>query len=102
MVDIYIYTGDKTNIDLGEGLEQEIEITSGIRQGCTGSTTLFKLVTLLIIRKIEQEGRGFVNGQFKIGTLFFADDALVLAESVEDAERISLRKKYYHTSPLLP
>ena len=37
-----IYTGDKTNIDLGEGLEQEIEVTSGIRQGCTGSTTLFK------------------------------------------------------------
>ena len=81
-----IYTGDKTNIDLGEGLEQEIEVTSGIRQGCTGSTTLFKLVTLLIIKKIEEEGRGFVNRQFKIGTLFFADDALVLAESIEEAK----------------
>ena len=81
-----IYRGDKTNIDLGEGLEQEMEITSGIRQGCTGSTSLFKLITLVIMKKIEEEGRGFKNELLRIGTLFFADDALVLTENIEDAK----------------
>lgn len=43
-----IYTNDKTMVRMGE-LEKEINIQSGIRQGCTGSTVLFKFVTYLIM-----------------------------------------------------
>ena len=79
-----MYTGDKTIIDLGGGLEQEMEITSGIKQGCTGSTTLFKLVTYQIIQSIQEGGKGFKNETINVGILFYADDALVLANSLED------------------
>ena len=51
-----LYTGDKTYLKLNEEIRKEIEITSGIKQGCTISTTLFKLVTYLIIKKwIKQD-----------------------------------------------
>ena len=35
-----IYRNDYTEVQFGE-IRREIEITSGIRQGCTGSTILF-------------------------------------------------------------
>ena len=34
-----IYEGDTTKINIGYDLETELDITSGIKQGCTGSTT---------------------------------------------------------------
>ena len=61
-------------------------ITSGIKQGCTGSATLFKLITYLIITELEKKGVGFVNQLFKIWILFFADDGLILAHSIEEAK----------------
>ena len=67
-----IYVGDITILDLGEGLEQEAEVTSGIRQGCTGSTTLFKLITYMMIKKINEGEKGFSNDSIKLGILFFA------------------------------
>ena len=85
-----IYVGDKTILDLGGGVEQEVEVTSGIRQGCTGSTTLSRLITYIIIKEINEGGRGFGNDLIKLGALFFADDALVLADSLED-ERFNIR-----------
>ena len=41
-----IYQNDSTEIQIGE-LRKNINITSGIRQGCTGSTMLFKLITYI-------------------------------------------------------
>ena len=40
-----MYTGDKTKIRMGENDELEMTVTSGIRQGCTGSITIFILTT---------------------------------------------------------
>ena len=54
-----IYEGDTTKTNIGYDLETELDITSGIKQGCTGSTTIFKLITYTIIDKIEREGKGF-------------------------------------------
>ena len=79
-----IYVGDKTVLDLGDDLEQEMEVTSGIKQGCTGSTTLFKLITYQIIKGIQKGGKGFKNELINLGILFFADDALIIASSIED------------------
>ena len=42
---VRIYRGDSTKIRLEENREIEIEVTSGIRQGCTASTVLFKLIS---------------------------------------------------------
>ena len=64
-----------------------MNVSSGIRQGCTASTTLFKLVTYRIIELLEKEERGYVDKILKISALFFADDGLILTRSKEDAER---------------
>ena len=47
-----IYDRDKSSIRFGT-TEKEIEITSAIRQGCTGLTVLFKLITYIIITDIR-------------------------------------------------
>lgn len=83
-----LYQGDVTKIKLGENREISIPVTSGIRQGCTGSTTLFKIVTFKIIQKLQALDKGFKDENFSITSLFYADDGLLLASSIEDAERV--------------
>ena len=54
---VRIYREDSTKIQLEKNKEIEIEVTSGIRQGCTASTVLFKLITYKIIEKNEKNRR---------------------------------------------
>ena len=82
-----IYNEDKTIVTVRKDINKEISVTSGIRQGCTGSTTLFKLITYVIIKELETKGRGFENELIKIGALFYADDGLVLSPTIEDEEK---------------
>ena len=42
---VWIYWDDSTEIQLEENKDVGIEETSGIRQGCTASMVLFKLIT---------------------------------------------------------
>ena len=53
-----VYRNDRTRIELGIDEEVETEVTSGTRQGCTISTTLFKLITFRIIEELERLGKG--------------------------------------------
>ena len=78
------YQGDKTRISLNS---QEIimDITNGIRQGCTASTVLFKLLTYKIIEKLDEVCNGVKYGSRKLVSLFFADDGLLLSSNIEDA-----------------
>ena len=78
------YQGDKTRISLNS---QEIimNISNGIRQGCTASTVLFKLITYKIIEKLDKECNGVRYGSRKLVSLFFADDGLLLSSNIEDA-----------------
>ena len=78
-----IYTGDSTKICLRKDMEENMEITSGIRQGCTCSSVMFKMVTFAIMRKLEQTSDGFSDKHFKINSLYFADDALIMEHSIE-------------------
>ena len=66
--------------------EIEIEITSGIRQGCTASTVLFKLITCKIIEEMRKTEGIKILGP-KITCLFYADDGLILTKDKEKAER---------------
>ena len=45
---IQMYKGDSTKIQLGK-MKSDIEVTSGIRQGCAILTFLFKMITFTII-----------------------------------------------------
>ena len=57
---IQLYQGDYTKIKVGD-TESKIDITSGIKQGCTLSSTLFKLITYRIIKELEEKGRGHIG-----------------------------------------
>ena len=83
-----IYDGDWTNMQRNEKSLGNVEITSGIRQGCSGSPQLFVMVVNRIINEIKKQGLGFRNSSFYIPVLFYADDGLVLARSVKEAEQM--------------
>ena len=94
-----IYYEDYTTIRLGEDDEVTTKITNGIKQGCTGSTTLFKLITYMIMTELEEKGRGFENDEIKLNSLYFADDGLILSTTLEDTRRniqlvIEISEKY--------
>ena len=74
-------------MNFGE-IKEEMKIKSGIRQGCTGSTIFFKIVTYLIITKLENMKGGYINDNINIKTLFFADDALKMVNSIEETREI--------------
>ena len=48
----HIYEKDKTQVYFNNTHQEDIDVTSGIRQGCNGSSNLFLLVTYLIIEKM--------------------------------------------------
>ena len=48
-----LYQGDYTTIKIG-GKERKIGMKNGIKQGCTASTTLFKMITYLVVHLINK------------------------------------------------
>lgn len=64
-----------------------IEVSSGIRQGCTASPLFFKLITYKIIEKLKVSARGVRLGGEKITSMFFADDGVLLARGMEETRR---------------
>ena len=38
---------------------KKIDVASGIRQGCTISSVLFKLITYMIMNELNQKGHGY-------------------------------------------
>merc|ERR1711891_102795 len=69
---VQMYRNDYTIIKLGN-MEEKMEITGGIRQGCCISTLLFKLVTFKVIEKLRKERK------YKIGK--YEDNSLSLEEA---------------------
>ena len=53
---VQMYAADKTTIKLGTK-QEKIDVTCGIRQGCSISTLLFKMVTFNIIEELEGRGK---------------------------------------------
>ena len=81
-----IYSNEKTTICIGD-MEKEIEINVGIKQGCTASTTFFKLITYVIMNSIENKGIEYEVEGIKLSTMFFADDSLALAKTEEATKK---------------
>jgi len=79
---------DSTSVYFNGIYRGEIQTTSGIRQGCTGSPLLFVLVLNFIIDKIEKTRIGFRKENIRVPCLFFADDGLLLAQSADEMIRI--------------
>ena len=66
----------------------DTEVTSGIRQGCTGSPQLFVMAVNIVINSIVESKLDYRDEGFYIPVLFYADDGLLLAQSCEEAEEM--------------
>ena len=81
----HIYEKDKTQVYFNNTHQADIDVTSGIRQGCNGSSNLFLLVTYLIIEKMYDCLNGVNTNICKIVALFFADDGIIMMQSLQEA-----------------
>lgn len=81
-----IYQNDTTIMYLNNEIQTQMNVTSGIRQGCNGSTSLFLLLTYLIILHLNQAQSGYRDEVCFLPALFYADDGLLLAQSVHEAQ----------------
>ena len=77
-----MYEGDKTTIHLGKQ-KKTIEVTSGIRQGCSISILLFKMVTFTIIEQLNKKVEAYKIGAYEDNSLWLADNAVLIANSEE-------------------
>ena len=82
-----VYQGDSTEIIINNKKYAEIDISSGIRQGCNISALLFVMVTYKIIEHIKGLNIGFKDGEIDIPVLFYVDDGLILTHSESDLKR---------------
>ena len=81
-----VCSGDTTNIKV-KGKEENIRVTSGIKQGCTASTVFFKLITYMIIEELEKEGDVVEVDGTRMNSIWFADDSILAANSLEGARK---------------
>merc|ERR1711874_712560 len=70
---VQMYEKDETTIHLGK-MKQTIEVTCGIRQGCSISTFLFKMVTYCIIEELLEKGEKYKIREYRGNSLWLADD----------------------------
>jgi len=53
---VQLYEKAETTLNLGK-MKKTIEVTCGIRQGCSIFTLLFKMVTFCIIEDLQNKGK---------------------------------------------
>ena len=78
---VQMYEGDRTIIQLGR-MKECIEVTGSIRQGCSISTLLFKMVTFTMIDDLRNLAEKYKIGEFIDNSLWLADDATIIANSI--------------------
>merc|ERR1711891_74161 len=83
---VQMYKNDHTIIKLGS-MEQKVEVTGGIRQGCCLSTLLFKMVTYKIIDELRKE-KLFKMREFEDNSIWLADDATLIADSLQTLKKL--------------
>lgn len=75
------YNGAKTQFSTNEGRTGDIEILSGVKQGCPLSPLLFNLVLDELLERIEKLNCGVKLDDMRIGAMAFADDLAIMAGS---------------------
>ena len=78
-----VYTQDSTTLFLNKEKITDLEISSGIRQGCNLSALLFILITYKIITTIQNLKMGYEDENFSIGSLFYMDDATIFTNELD-------------------
>merc|ERR1711895_307617 len=83
---VQMYKDDHTIVKLGNMVEK-VEVTGGIRQGCSISTLLFKLITFKVIGNLRKEKK-YKVGVYNDNLLWLADDATLIAENLQTLDQL--------------
>ena len=83
---IQMYENNETTINLGR-MKEKIEVTYGIRQGCSISTLLFKMITFCIIEELLKKTKYRIRN-YEGNSLWLADDATLIANSKKEVKKI--------------
>uniref|UniRef100_A0A8D8TK36 Craniofacial development protein 2 n=1 Tax=Cacopsylla melanoneura TaxID=428564 RepID=A0A8D8TK36_9HEMI len=84
-----LYFEQKAEIRIRSETSKELKIKRGVRQGCVLSPLLFNIYSERIMAKaLEEENGGIVINGTSINNLRYADDAVILAENIEDLQRM--------------
>ena len=83
-----MYKDNKMKFRLGEIETEWMDNNSGVRQGCMVSPTLFNIYIEELFVRIRKLGVGAKIGNERIGSLGYADDIVLMAESEEDMDRL--------------
>lgn len=82
-----IYSDNKTQARINGQLTDTIPINSGIRQGDSLSPLLFNIIMDEIIKNVKNR-KGYKMGNKELKIICYADDAVLLAESEDDLQRL--------------
>jgi len=83
---VQMYERDRTTIQLGK-MKKTIDVTCGIRQGCSISTLLFKMVTFTIIEELKENADIYRIRKYHGNSLWLADDATVISTNEGNVEK---------------
>ena len=83
-----IYSDDDTSLYFNNKVVTDINITSGIRQGCNLSALLFILITYKLIQKFQSLGIGYRDDNINLSSLFYMDDGVIFTDNIEDMRRV--------------
>ena len=79
-----LYSGTESAVKCGGGISNSFPVNSGVRQGCVLAPSLFNTCMDWVLGKVaDQSHCGASVGNSKVTDLVFADDAVILAESLE-------------------
>ena len=79
-----LYSRTESAVKCGGGISSFFPVDSGVRQGCVLAPSLFNTCMDWVLGKVADQSRcGASVGNTKVTDLDFADDAVLLAESLE-------------------
>jgi len=95
------YEGVKSKVRVGDRMSDEFSLFVGVRQGCVLSPLLFSLFINELIKRLKDAGFGlkfvlkvscgdvwFDVDNVSVECLFFADDIVLMAENVDDLQKM--------------
>ena len=81
-----LYSSINASVKLGDTTSRNVRMRQGVRQGCPLSPTLFNLFVEELAQRLRKSGFGASIGGIDLESLLYADDVVLLAETVDNLQ----------------